>query len=53
MADAVLAELDPVFAQMYAIGGRRSVPPESLSKATVSIAMYSIRSEHAFCEWLN
>ena len=53
VVDAVLAELDPVFARMYAAGGRRSVPPEALLKATVLMAMYSIRSERAFCERLN
>ena len=53
VVDAVLAELDPVFDEMYASGGRRSVPPEQLLKATVLMAMYSIRSERAFCERLN
>ena len=53
VVDAVLAELDPVFDRMYAAGGRRSVPPEALLKATVLMAMYSIRSERAFCERLN
>jgi len=53
VVDAVLAELDPVFDAMYATGGRRSVPPEQLLKATVLMAMYSIRSERAFCERLN
>lgn len=53
VVDAVLAELDPVFDAMYAGSGRRSVPPESLLKATVLMAMYSMRSERAFCERLN
>ena len=53
VVDAVLAELDDVFDAMYADSGRRSVPPESLLKATVLMAMYSIRSERAFCERLN
>src|SRR5215210_9448590 len=53
VVDAVLAELDPVFAGMYAAGGRASVPPEALLKSTVLMAMYSIRSERAFCERLN
>lgn len=53
VVDEVLAELDPVFEAMYATSGRRSVPPESLLKATVLMAMYSIRSERAFCERLN
>jgi transposase len=42
-----------MFDGMYAAGGRASVPPESLLKATVLMAMYSIRSERAFCERLN
>jgi transposase len=38
---------------MHATGGRRSVPPEVLLKSAVLMAMYSIRSERAFCERLN
>src|SRR4051812_28912190 len=53
VVDAVLAELDDVFDAMYASGGRASVPPETLLKATVLMAMYSMRSERAFCERLN
>ena len=43
--DSILDEFDPVFDRMYATGGRTSVPPEALLKATVLMAMYSIRSE--------
>ena len=53
IVDSVLAELDDTFDQMYAGTGRSSVPPESLLKATILMAMYSIRSERAFCERLN
>src|SRR5215204_4751595 len=53
VVDAVLGELDDTFDAMYASGGRRSVPPETLLKASVLMAMYSIRSERAFCERLN
>src|SRR6266540_5144078 len=53
VVDVVLADLDDVFEAMYAAGGRASVPPETLLKATVLMAMYSIRSERAFCERLN
>ena len=53
VVDAVLAELDPEFEAMYASGGRPSVPPETVLKSTVLMAMYSIRSERAFCERLN
>jgi len=38
---------------MYAAGGRASVPPETLLKSTVLMALCSIRSERAFCERLN
>src|SRR4051794_32326791 len=53
VVDVVLGELDGVFDGMYATVGRASVPPETLLKATVLMAMYSIRSERAFCERLN
>ena len=53
VVEDVLAELDSVFDAMYASTGRRSVPPEALLKATVLMALYSIRSERAFCERLN
>ena len=53
VVDAVLAELDGEFWAMYSALGRPSVPPEQLLKATVLMAMYSIRSERAFCERLN
>jgi len=53
VVDVVLGEMDAVFDAMYATGGRASVPPETLLKATVLMAMYSIRSERAFCERLN
>ena len=49
----VLAELDDELTAMYSETGRPSVPPEQLLKATVLMAMYSIRSVRAFCERLN
>jgi len=52
VVDEVLAELDPEFDAMYSRVGRPSVPPEELLKATVLMALYSIRSERAFCERL-
>src|SRR4051795_9971061 len=53
VVDTVLAELDGEFDAMYSRTGRPSVPPEQLLKATVLMALYSIRSERAFCERLN
>ena len=38
---------------MYSAIGRPIVPPEQLLKATVLMALYSIRSERAFCERLH
>ena len=53
VVDTVLADLDATFDAMYSSSGRSSVPPETLLKANVLMAMYSIRSERAFCERLN
>src|SRR5215204_226626 len=53
LADRALAELSPVFDRIYAAGGRPSVPPERLLKASLLIALYSIRSERAFWEQLD
>ena len=53
VVDDVLAEMDGSFDAMYSDSGRPSVPPEMLLKATVLMAMYSMRSERAFCERLN
>ena len=52
VADASLARLSPVFDRMYAQVGRASVPPERRLKASLLIALYSVRSERAFCEEL-
>ena len=53
LADEALAELSPTFEAMYAAGGRPSIPPERLLKASLLIALYSVRSERAFCEELD
>jgi transposase len=50
--DRALKRLSPVFDQMYSRRGRPSIPPESLLKASVLIALYSVRSERQFCERL-
>ena len=52
MADAALERLSPEFDRMYARVGRASVPPERLLKASLPVALYSVRSERAFCEEL-
>lgn len=53
IVDAALAQLSPVFNQMYSKVGRPSIPPEHLLKANLLMALYSIRSERQFCERLN
>src|SRR5687767_417392 len=53
MADEVLLELSPTFDAMYADTGRRSIPPETLLKSMLLIALYSVRSERMFCEQLD
>jgi transposase len=52
-ADRALRELSSVFDQMYAAGGRPSIPSERLLKASLLIALYSVRSKRAFCEELD
>ena len=50
VVDTVLGELDWMFDEMYAAGGRASLPPETVLKSTVLMALYSIHSERRFCE---
>lgn len=52
VVDEVLVEMDGEFDAMYSQIGRPSVPPEQLLKATILMALYSVRSERAFCERL-
>ncbi len=53
LADEALAALAPTFDAMYSPIGRPSVPPERLLKATVLMALYTVRSERLFCEQLD
>jgi transposase len=53
LANQALAALSPEFDRMYAEVGRPSIPPERLLKASLLIALYSVRSERAFCEELD
>ena len=52
VTDAALESLSSEFDRMYARVGRASIPPERLLKASLLIALYSVRSERAFCEEL-
>jgi transposase len=53
LADEALAELSPLFDEMYAETGRPSVPPERLLKSMLLIALYTVRSERMLCEQLS
>lgn len=52
IVDELLVALSPQLTAMYAADGRHSVPPEHLIKASLLMALYSIRSERQFCERL-
>ena len=52
LADAALAQLSPRFDEMYSAVGRPSIPPERLLKASLLMALYTVRSERMFCEQL-
>jgi transposase len=50
LADAAVKELSPIFDQLYSVLGRPSVPPERLLKASLLMALYTVRSERLLCE---
>jgi transposase len=52
-AEAALKELSPVFDQMYGAVGRPSIPPQRLLKASLLMALYTMRSDLLFCEQLD
>jgi transposase len=52
-ADTVLRGLNAQLERMYASTGRPSIPPERLLKASLLIALYSVRSDRLFCETLD
>src|SRR5438046_2376487 len=47
-----LQAISPTLSKMYSTRGRPSIPPEHLLKASLRIALYSVRSERQFCERL-
>jgi transposase len=53
LADAALRSLESTFDAMYAATGRPSIPPERLLKASLLMALYSVRSERQLCEQLD
>jgi transposase len=52
-ADAVLASLSRELDELYAEIGRPSIAPERLLKASLLIALYSVRADRMFCEMLD
>ena len=52
LADGILRELSSELTAMYSVMGRASIPPERLLKASLLIALFSVRSERQFCEQL-
>ena len=52
LVDSALGRMSPLFDEVYAAGGRPSIPPEHLLKASLLMACYTIRSERQFCEQL-
>src|SRR6202048_20797 len=53
LVDAVLKRLSASFDRMYSATGRPSIPPERLLKASLLMALYTVRSERLLCEQLD
>src|SRR5436190_8653908 len=53
LAETALREMSPLFDAMYSTVGRSSIPPERLLKASLLMALYTVRSERLFCEQLD
>ena len=52
-ADTTLKQLSGKLDALYADTGRPSIPPERLLKASLLIALYTVRSDRLFCEMLD
>lgn len=53
LVDTILHEMDGLFAGRYAAGGRESIPPERLLRASLLQVVYSVRSERLLMEQMN
>jgi transposase len=53
LADTALTQLSRLFEEMYSAIGRPSILPERLLKASLLMALYTVRSERLFCEQLD
>jgi len=52
LAEVTLKELSPLFEHLYSPVGQPSIPPERLLKASLLMALYTVRNERRFCEQL-
>lgn len=52
LVDTALREMNPLFDELYAQGGRPSIPPEYLLRASLLQKLYGIPSERKLCEHL-
>jgi transposase len=52
-ADTILKQLSGKLDALYAETGRPSIPPERLLKASLLIALYTVRTDRLFCEMLD
>ncbi len=52
-ADAALLAISSKLDELYGKTGRPSIAPERLLKGQLLIALYSVRSDRAFCEQLD
>ncbi len=53
LADAALTQLSPLLDDLYSAIGRPSIPPEWLLKASLLMALHTVRSERLFCEQID
>jgi len=53
LVEQELKLLSLVFKQMYSTTGRPSIPPETILKSLLLVALFSVRSERQFCEQLD
>ena len=53
LADAALEKVSPLFDAVYSAVGRPSIPPERLLKASLLMALFTVRSERMLCERLD
>ena len=50
IVDTALQEIEPWFDDLYATGGRPSIPPEMLIRASLLQILFTVRSERQLCE---